>query len=876
MESEIRHLTPIAGAYRQQILAGNTAYLFGKASDSLGAGFSRWSLDMQTKENTWSIGANETIEDVFCDESFPAGVVFAAVKGTGENGSTGSSGNGITNIYVSTDNGLTSTLSHQVGTGVRLDGTQCPDVWILSRGICYDPDRGEFWLAEYNVSDSFGVSSKADLVFTAPNRIESTTTELDAFKAQDVVTVSGTTSNNLTFTVESVDGDGFGMTVSGNTVTNESPASASIGLARDLTGATGRYNQSNVYRSTDNGLTWSLVYTWGTAGDHQLRHFHGIRYNPYNGYIYLLAGDTDTELGVMAFDPAIVPDIGDTAVASVNAIDGAYSTQANTQSVRFVDVLFDKSYLYGTSDSQTSTDTQGIFRLPHDLSSVARVHPGAGGLPEPDNRTGWLCAKVDDQLVMHDIQVATGAVGARHVGVYAARIQSNGVAGQWRQIGTMEAAATRAGIVRGAGFFAVANKMYIHTAGMVGHSGIDCTYRYQLGKDYIDYDNSLIEPDVLAPVFFIDPVNGDNASDGLSSYDNSAFSSKPKQTLGNLLDKDSGYLPWGCRIVYMGSGSYSETDGDIFNPAAYGTANFQGDTGRPIQVTGQGRGITKITNAGGYATWFASETDEAYLLIEDLTLHRAAAGRVVDFYTSAQTDATVVLRDMISDDYALENPSGECAFNFRPLTGSNFIARRSMLVAPGTDTVSDASLYFQRYGGAGNISEFSACILVGGQKLLIGLGTHKWKLLQNTVYGPSVYIEKDSVASGEEPTFMNNLGMSSGGQSTYWYNTAGNKPDGLGNHQDYNILSHDAHVSAHTGPNDSVGAITDATEVITTPGYDAVNADWTPKGTALGFCVYRPVKYDYNRNPFDPDNPSAGAVEGQTVSTDRPSVTRAS
>uniref|UniRef100_UPI001177B350 hypothetical protein n=1 Tax=Crenothrix polyspora TaxID=360316 RepID=UPI001177B350 len=68
----------------------------------------------------------------------------------------------------------------------------------------------------------------------------------------------------------------------------------------------GEYNVSNdkrlaLWKSTDMGDTWSIAFEWNVLAE-QTFHIHGVVQNPYNGWIYILFGDYDSESAIVAWD----------------------------------------------------------------------------------------------------------------------------------------------------------------------------------------------------------------------------------------------------------------------------------------------------------------------------------------------------------------------------------------------------------------------------------------------------------------------------------------------------------------------------------------------------------------------------------------------
>uniref|UniRef100_UPI001C4FF05D hypothetical protein n=1 Tax=Crenothrix polyspora TaxID=360316 RepID=UPI001C4FF05D len=96
-----------------------------------------------------------------------------------------------------------------------------------------------------------------------------------------------------------------------------------------------------LWKSTDLGDTWSKVITWNTKG-HQTDHIHGLRQNPYNGWIYILTGDKNKESGIIAWDGKSSPPPDNTTIANMGKYKG-WKSITNSENVRTGDIVFTKN-----------------------------------------------------------------------------------------------------------------------------------------------------------------------------------------------------------------------------------------------------------------------------------------------------------------------------------------------------------------------------------------------------------------------------------------------------------------------------------------------------------------------------------------------------
>jgi hypothetical protein len=95
-----------------------------------------------------------------------------------------------------------------------------------------------------------------------------------------------------------------------------------------------------LWKSTDMGDSWIKVIQWNTKG-HQTDHIHGIKQNPYNGWIYILFGDDNNEPGIVAWDGKAVAPPDNTAIGDIRHYKG-WKSIAGSQAVRTGDIVFTK------------------------------------------------------------------------------------------------------------------------------------------------------------------------------------------------------------------------------------------------------------------------------------------------------------------------------------------------------------------------------------------------------------------------------------------------------------------------------------------------------------------------------------------------------
>jgi hypothetical protein len=99
-----------------------------------------------------------------------------------------------------------------------------------------------------------------------------------------------------------------------------------------------------LWRSTDMGNTWGRVVEWNTNGVHVVRHIHGLKQNPHNGWIYILFGDNDRESGIVAWDGVskAIPNNTSLVKIGLNKYKG-WKAISGSQDMRAGDIVFTKN-----------------------------------------------------------------------------------------------------------------------------------------------------------------------------------------------------------------------------------------------------------------------------------------------------------------------------------------------------------------------------------------------------------------------------------------------------------------------------------------------------------------------------------------------------
>lgn len=117
-----------------------------------------------------------------------------------------------------------------------------------------------------------------------------------------------------------------------------------------------------ILKSSDLGTTWELYAVWNTDGEHYTRHTHGIVSD--GAYLYLMTGDTDSESGIIRWNP-------DDGPLASNQPLSAYSAFWGVQRYRTGDILFPPGdYMYWMADSTGASTERGIWKGRKDMTGI--------------------------------------------------------------------------------------------------------------------------------------------------------------------------------------------------------------------------------------------------------------------------------------------------------------------------------------------------------------------------------------------------------------------------------------------------------------------------------------------------------------------------
>lgn len=150
-----------------------------------------------------------------------------------------------------------------------------------------------------------------------------------------------------------------------------------------------------IWQSSD-GISWTALWTVNNDGsNHRIDHFHAVKQNPHNKWIYFFTGDSEAESAIIAWDGSSAAPADNATLATFASTSG-WKIITGTELARWTDGLFDPLYLYSIPDADTETANTGTVayvgvQIPTYLEYVASMD----AVTRTDNIPPALCLKCD-------------------------------------------------------------------------------------------------------------------------------------------------------------------------------------------------------------------------------------------------------------------------------------------------------------------------------------------------------------------------------------------------------------------------------------------------------------------------------------------------
>ena len=413
----------------------------------------------------------------------------------------------------------------------------------------------------------------------------------------------------------------------------------------------GANDSVNLWRSDDLGATWYAALTWN-VGYHEIRHFHGVAQDPTTDLIFLLCGD-DAESRIVSWD-GTSPSPATPSVTNLNATSG-WKAIGGTQRERFVGIAFKGAHFYGMVDSFAAQS--GIWRGKcADLSDFGRVSTGPRYDAITADNNGWYGFAATNGDIYFCTQV-TAVSTARQSVVYGSRDGENWYAvAQYRCLANAEACLPRS-------FHQIPDgRIMLQVDYSTGRLTKQTILLQQSDMDFIED-----RPDVLSPVYFVDPVYG-NDSTGTGDF-HTPWKTVNKAISGNRITH-------GARVMITRDGVFNEA---AVNLAWAAHADNPGETGQPVTISGTGRDaciLNYLTPASSNTIYRPDANNQ--LEIEHLTARIPATSTCASWSYTSTTTGSFTVKDAILEAFDNGGLVGPGIY----IRGGNIRLVRSKLVAP--------------------------------------------------------------------------------------------------------------------------------------------------------------------------------------------------
>jgi hypothetical protein len=473
-----------------------------------------------------------------------------------------------------------------------------------------------------------------------------------------------------------------------------------------------------LWKSNDKGVSWFAAQTWNLNGLHQLRHIHCVKKHPTYG-IVIGTGDTDAESALIWWD-----EVGRIGNVAFNSLPSGSKALFGSQRSRVVDLDFVGDYWYWMGDGPSNDVLQagevGWFRCPLDLSGV--VERLDGQMAGYTLRSAYYSVKLGNGCLAYiEETISTPPSGGFNIGVWVTNASRTRI----ERAGILKYPSTVTGQVAPV-LFQVGSNIYAWISGAsFAKGGGTCAFTTSDTKTYNGR-----RPDVLHPVYWMDPVNGVDSA----ASDRGFFPSAAVKTFGNILT--SSYLPRGGRLV-LPAGEFSITEASFalrFSTTGADTTDFFTVDGAGIDATKIG--LPSASASAAHITFPLSDVQRIEFKDIHLTTYRNVNGQAVISLAGTQVAQTIqLLRARIGGrDIASQN---------QPIFGS--------LITSGSCTLTMyESQIISRPGGGIDLVSFDVDgpITLTAENTVFSGGAHPFRTRRNDVVTLTDCLITDTSVSG--------------------------------------------------------------------------------------------------------------------------------
>lgn len=151
---------------------------------------------------------------------------------------------------------------------------------------------------------------------------------------------------------------------------------------------TDTFTSINVYRSIDDGATWTAWYAFpgiASSNPRRIRHIHGVQYDPFSRRVYFMAGDNEDAAGIYR------------VTADASTIEKVVTKETAGHNARAIGLMFFPEFLVWACDSQPLGYLVRMARseIGQVSPSVERVYQlnssGWGSICASRDMTEWIC-----------------------------------------------------------------------------------------------------------------------------------------------------------------------------------------------------------------------------------------------------------------------------------------------------------------------------------------------------------------------------------------------------------------------------------------------------------------------------------------------------
>lgn len=370
-------------------------------------------------------------------------------------------------------------------------------------------------------------------------------------------------------------------------------------------------------KSTDFGATWSEVTRWNTDGAvRNVRHIHCVKQDPDSGRIFVCTGDSNAESAIYSWDGVA------TWPVNINPANLPQSAglmcKTGTQAHRAVDLAFDNDKLYWLPDVNSGSANNEAYTgiFSHSVDFTKDdMTRVAAAGSNLKGNAGWLSCRHSDGT----IYFCTGVDSVNSGYMHSAIIASNFDKTEWKAVAAYRSINNEQ--IAPFGFCAINDKFYLSCSKGSGKTDENMAVFEKSENLFMGEFKKSYVLDTIHPVFWVDSVNGSNSNNGRKP--SSAFASIDYAVGGDRATYGASVCVLDAETVYTGANIQPK-----FNANAK-----SGDPVEFMYLCGYGATKTKLTvPATSSATAIFQLTTNANNALFGLKDMSIAAGKSLRYF----------------------------------------------------------------------------------------------------------------------------------------------------------------------------------------------------------------------------------------------------